>query len=101
VYGVVAGDPEATEARRAQMREERGREAVPVREWMQAERRRVLDGDMIDPVKVMYAESIRLSEAWAREFREFWDLPEDFDFDVPTPTVELTKALREQEATIG
>jgi hypothetical protein len=101
VYGVVAGDPEATEARRAEMREERGRRAVPVRNWMKGERQRILDGDMIEPVKVMYAESIRLSESWAREFREFWELPEDFDFDVPTPTVELTRALREQEATIG
>jgi acetone carboxylase, alpha subunit len=74
---------------------------VPVRNWMKGERQRILDGDMIEPVKVMYAESIRLSESWAREFREFWELPEDFDFDVPTPTVELTRALREQEATIG
>jgi hypothetical protein len=34
----------------------------------------------------MYAESMRLSERWAAEFREFWDLPADFDFPVATPT---------------
>jgi hypothetical protein len=100
VYGVVAGDADATEARRAEMREERGRKAVPVREWMKAERQRILDAEMIEPVQRMYAESIRLSESWAREFREFWDLPEDFDFDVATPTVELTKALLSQEVSL-
>jgi N-methylhydantoinase B len=93
VYGVVPGDPEASETRRAEMREERGRKAVPVREWMRGERQRLVDGEMIEPVQRMYAESIRLSDSWAREFREFWDLPEDFDFDVATPTVELTRTL--------
>jgi acetone carboxylase, alpha subunit len=101
VYGVVEGEAEATEARRAEMREERGRRAVPVRDWMQGERQRILDGDVIEPVKRMYAESIRLSERWAREFRAFWDLPEEFDFDVPTPTVELSKAmLSDQGSTL-
>jgi hypothetical protein len=28
----------------------------------------------------MYRESMELSEKWAREFRGFWDLPEDFTF---------------------
>jgi N-methylhydantoinase B/acetone carboxylase alpha subunit len=93
VYGVVAGDPDATEARRAEMYEERAARALPVRLWMQAERDRVLAGDFIEPVKRMYAESIRLSERWAAEFREFWDLPEDFDYEVETPQVELSKAM--------
>ncbi len=35
----------------------------------------------------MFAESMRLSPRWAAEYRGFWDLPEDFDFDVVTPTV--------------
>ena len=83
------------------MREERGRKAVPVREWMQGERQRLLDGEMIEPVQRMYAESIRLSESWACEFREFWDLPEDFDFDVATPTVELTRTLLADSPTSG
>ena len=57
------------------------------------------DGEMIEPVKRMYAESIRLSERWATEFREFWDLPEDFDFDVPTPTVELSRTLLSEQGS--
>ncbi len=48
---------------------------------------RVLDGELIDPVKVAYAESMKLSERWAAEFRGFWDLPEDFEFEIETPTV--------------
>jgi N-methylhydantoinase B/acetone carboxylase alpha subunit len=98
IYGVVPSDPEATDQRRAELREQRGRKAVPVREWMQAERRRILERDMIEPIQVMYAESMRLSERWAREFREFWDLPQDFEFDVPTPTVDLSRALLAQQA---
>ena len=61
----------------------RGRRA----EWWEAERERVLAGDLIEPIKVGYAESMKLSPRWAAEFRGFWDLPEDFAFDVATPTV--------------
>jgi N-methylhydantoinase B/acetone carboxylase alpha subunit len=93
VYGVVPGDEAATDARRAEVRAERGAKAVPVREWMKAERERILARDMIEPVQRMYAESMRLSDRWAREFREFWELPEDFEFDVPTPEVDLAKTL--------
>jgi hypothetical protein len=93
IYGVVPGDRRATDVRREQLRQARGRNAVPVREWMQQERQRVLDHDMIEPVQRMYAESMRLSERWAREFREFWQLPADFDFPVATPQVELSRAI--------
>jgi hypothetical protein len=76
------------------MRDERGARAVPVREWMKGERERVVAGEFIEPVKRMYAESIRLSDRWAQEFREFWELPDDFDYtDVPTPQVDLSKAM--------
>ena len=93
VYGVVPGDERRTEERRAEIRTRRGEQAVPVREWMQSERERILARDMIEPVQRMYAESMRLSERWAKEFRDFWDLPEDFEFDVPTPEVDLAKTL--------
>src|SRR5439155_14972602 len=96
LYGVVPGDPAATEMKRSAAREQRGQRAVPVREWMAGERQRILDRSMIEPVQVMYAESMRLSEWWAKEYREFWGLPDDFEFDVPTPTVDLTKALLAQ-----
>jgi N-methylhydantoinase B/acetone carboxylase alpha subunit len=78
IYGV--SDREAY--RRTRL--ERGR---PAREWWAAERERVLAQDVIDAVKVGYAESMKLSERFAAEFRGFWDLPEDFAFDIETPTV--------------
>ncbi len=99
VYGVVPGDEQATEARRVEEREERGQKAVPVREWMKQERQRVLDRDLIEPLQRMYAESLRLSERWAKEFRDFWELPDGFDFPVPTPQVDISKALIAQEAS--
>jgi acetone carboxylase, alpha subunit len=60
---------------------------------MKGERERILACDMIETVQRMYAESMRLSPRWAQEFREFWDLPEDFEFDVPTPEVDLAMNL--------
>lgn len=78
VYGV--SDREAFRRRRLER-------AAPVREWVAAERERVLAQDLVAPVKRMYAESMRLSPRWAAEFRGFWDLPEDFEFEIATPTV--------------
>lgn len=66
--------------------------ARPVSEWWSEQRERILSGDLIDPVKVMYAESMRLTPAWAAEYRGFWDLPEDFDFGVVTPTIPVQTA---------
>jgi hypothetical protein len=103
VYGAVAErderghwtvDAEATARRRAQLREERRDRAMPVREWLAREREVVLARDVEPVVQRMYAESMRLSERWAADFREFWELPEDFAFDVPTPEVDLTMRLR-------
>jgi len=78
IYGVT--DREAFRKQRL----ERGR---PTREWWTQERERVLAGEVIDAVKVAYAESMKLSVRWAGEFRGFWDLPEDFAFEIDTPTV--------------
>jgi N-methylhydantoinase B/acetone carboxylase alpha subunit len=66
--------------------------ARPASEWWAEQRQRILDQDLIDTVKVMFAESMRLEPGWAAEFRGFWDLPEDFDFDVVTPTVMVPRA---------
>ncbi len=54
---------------------------------MSGERRRILAQEFAEPVKAMYAESMRLSPRWAAEYRGFWDLPEDFEYEVATPTV--------------
>jgi acetone carboxylase gamma subunit len=66
--------------------------ARPAAEWWTEQRQRILDQNLIEPVKCMYAESMRLGPAYAAEFRGFWDLPEDFDFDVITPTVAVGRA---------
>jgi len=92
VYGVVldddgAPDGPATERRRAELRAARLERAAPARAWWRRERERVRKGAMIEPLRVMLAESMKLSERWAAEYRGFWDLDEDFEFAVPTPTI--------------
>jgi N-methylhydantoinase B len=78
VYAV--SDRDAARARRLER-------ARPAREWWASERERVLAGELIEPVKVGYEESMKLSPRWAAEFRGFWDLPEGFSFGVATPTL--------------
>lgn len=82
-YGV--GDRDGYRARRLER-------ARPVADWWSEQRKRVLEQDLIEPLKVMYAESMRLGPEFAAEFRGFWDLPEDFDFDVVTPTIGVSRA---------
>lgn len=84
VYGV--SDRDAFRRRRIER-------AVPTREWAAAERERILAQDMTGALLAMYAESMRLSPRWAAEYRGFWDLPEDFEFEVATPTVTVQAAL--------
>jgi acetone carboxylase gamma subunit len=78
VYGV--DDRDAYRRRRLER-------ARPTSEWWSEQRSRVLEQRLIDPVKVMLAESMRLSPGWAAEYRGFWDLPEDFEFEAVCPTV--------------
>ena len=87
VYGAVAHqddtgtwsvDHAATAARREEKRKERLERSMPVAEWIASERERVVNKDFIEPVSQMYQESMELSESWAKQFREFWNLPEDY-----------------------
>jgi N-methylhydantoinase B/acetone carboxylase alpha subunit len=66
--------------------------SVPAEEWRASERDRIVAGALIEPVRAMYAESMRLSPRFAAEFRGFWDLEEDFEFDAVTPTVEAQRS---------
>jgi N-methylhydantoinase B len=79
---------------RAAARRRRLERARPVADWWAEQRERVLAQDAIKPVKVMYAECMRLSPRWAAEYRGFWDLPDDFEWVAATPTVTATKAER-------
>jgi len=78
--GVWNVDVHATEERRQEMRAERRLRAIPVKQYLELERARVLARDFIEPVKQMYRESLQLSDNWRKEYREFWQLPETFDY---------------------
>lgn len=65
----------------------------PAREWWLEERERVLTGGLIDPVKASYAESMKFSANFAAEYRGFWDLPEDFAFEIETPGCAVDRPL--------
>ena len=71
---------EKTEQKRRELREERGRKAIPVREWIEKTRPRILAKEVCKEIKEMYNDSFVLSERWGKEFKEFWGLPEDFMF---------------------
>jgi N-methylhydantoinase B len=98
VYGVALSgeggvDADATERRREETRRIRLDRAVPAREWWASQRERVLAGDLTEPIRGMLAESMKLSARWAAEYRGFWDLDEDFEFDgAPTPTIQIEHA---------
>ncbi len=97
IYGVAlredgSADQAATEKRRQRFRAERLERARPVREWWAEQRHRVIAEDMIEPVRTGIAESMKLSERWAAEYRGFWDLDPDFQMEAPTPTVAVERA---------
>ena len=87
VYGAVAHqddsgqwrvDRAATANRREEKRKQRLSRSIPVAEWIAQQRQGVVDKQFIEPVKQMYQESMALSEPWAKHFRAFWDLDEDY-----------------------
>jgi N-methylhydantoinase B/oxoprolinase/acetone carboxylase alpha subunit len=87
VYGVVAReatagfvvDDEATRRLREEKRRERLARGLPAAEYKRRVRERLVSGDIPQPAKALYRDVLRISQKWAREFREFWDLPEDFE----------------------
>jgi acetone carboxylase alpha subunit len=90
IHGVVARpngssamsvDEAATEKRRAEIREERKRRAVPFKQWWSQEKQKVAARENMDPaVLTMWRTSMELSPDYGAELRAFWDLPEDFEF---------------------
>lgn len=71
-------DEEKTAAEREKVRESRRQKAVPVKEWINTERERVVEKDFVPEVKRMYEDTLSISEPFNAEFKEFWNLPEDF-----------------------
>ena len=90
VYGVIAKyddtgkrweiDIQATEKARQAIRDQRKARSVSFGDFYEAERKIVLEKNMIEPVKQMYRESMQLSAKWSQEFREYYMLPADFQF---------------------
>jgi acetone carboxylase, alpha subunit len=70
--GYPVADIDATVERRAAMRRERLAKAIPVSDWIAAERGRVEKADFAPEVKKMYASAIKLSSRFTRDFSDFW-----------------------------
>ena len=64
--------------RREEIKKERISKGIPVKDWIKKERERVKKKDASVQVKHMYANSFLLSQKFLDEFREFWDLGEDW-----------------------
>jgi len=117
IYGVVLDQDyqvleKESHEERAKIRELRRELSEPVTDWMEKVRARILEHRagqrngavssrlFIEPVQRMYAESIRLSPAWADYFTSFWNLDADFDFPVETPTVDISRKLLADRADL-
>ena len=83
VQGEWELDKEATEELREQRMEERAEKAQPVSEWYEEQRDRIQNEEnLIDDVKKTYESSMRMSKQFAEFYHEFWELPDDFEFDL-------------------
>jgi N-methylhydantoinase B/acetone carboxylase alpha subunit len=78
--GSVQADEKATEAQREAMRKARLDRSVFAKDYIASQREQVQAKDFIPPVRAMYASSMKLSSRWARQYRTFWGLSEDFTF---------------------
>lgn len=72
-------DEKMTEKRRKQIRKDRLRRGVPTGEWMEAEKENILKKEASVQVQHMYAGSFALNENFAKEFKAFWNLPEEWN----------------------
>ncbi len=73
-------DEDATAKLREAKRKERKDRSVPVKEWWEKSRARLMERK-IDPLLLeMYGSSAKLSPAFAQEFIDFWGLPDDYAF---------------------
>ena len=90
VYGVIAKYNEkdksweinlpATEKARQAIRDQRKARSVSFGAFYEAERKIVLEKSVIEPLRNMYRDVMQLSPIWAKEFREYYMLPGDFQF---------------------
>lgn len=77
--GMFVADTEATVALRKEMRARRLSHAIPVKDWIAAEGKRVNERRFAPEVRQMYAAAMRLSDRFRADFTTFWDLDHGFD----------------------
>jgi len=77
--GVWSVDATKTAARRTHIRHQRLARALPTREWMKAERERILLKSASVQVRQMFATSFDLSTKFKHDFKAFWNLPDDWE----------------------
>lgn len=71
-------DHEKSILKRKKIREDRLNRSNPVQKWMEVEKKKIIDEKAIEPVRNMYAQSFALSKKFTDEFKEFWNLPNDW-----------------------
>jgi N-methylhydantoinase B/oxoprolinase/acetone carboxylase alpha subunit len=71
-------DEAATRKLRQAKRKERLARGVPVKQWWEKSRQRLISRNIDGKLAEMYQSSMKMSQTFTREFREFWALPDDF-----------------------
>jgi hypothetical protein len=81
-YDESAKEWRVDEAETAKLRQARRKQrlsrAVPVKDWWKKNRERITSRDMDPLILEMYQSSMRMSEPFAKEYKDFWALPDDF-----------------------
>ncbi len=73
-------DDEDTKKLRAAKRKQRLSRGVPVEQYWQKARQRILDKKLDPMLQEAYRSSMKLSEGFTRDYKDFWALPNDFAF---------------------
>ncbi len=76
-------DLPGTMAARKQLKDERLQKAIPVSDWFENERGKVIEGSFAPEVLKMYRAAMNLSDNFSDEFRTFWQLSDSFAFSEP------------------
>ena len=72
-------DPGKTRELREAERKARLKKAIPVKEFIEAQRGRILRKDISQICKKTYNDCFKNSSRFLNEFKECWGLPEDFE----------------------
>ncbi|MFW9897841.1 MAG: hydantoinase B/oxoprolinase family protein [Candidatus Thorarchaeota archaeon] len=92
VYGVIANydeskeewivDEKSTKIRQEELMKERKEKSMTFEEFWEYERKKITEKKLYEAVLFMFSDSLKLSKKWAKEFREFWKLPDNYQMEV-------------------